>query len=130
MERREYRRINTDLNGTLFKKGVEIPVSVKNISEKGIGILWKNSECPVDFTVHKNERFIVVFYDEDMTGINTLNQDVQQCDFQICHVKKDATHTYIGGKLLSAATDYSSYVANKKANRFIANIRFMNFASA
>ena len=129
-ERRLYSRLDTDICGTLYKDGVEIPIRIKDISERGIGIEIKEKDIPTDWKVNKKECFTVSFYDDSTPGLDIVKNKLNQCDFDTVYIKKSNNTIYIGGKLVEDEYNYVDYVASKKANRFIARVKYMDFARA
>ena len=123
MEKRHYSRLSVNIYGTLYKDRIEIPVVICNISEYGIGIRYKFSDCPIDFKIEKGEEFSVTFFDD----VDFNNENVQLCTFKVVQVRVHSTHSYIGAKLLESEYDYPQYVLDKKSEKFIGAVKFMDF---
>ncbi len=123
MEKRNYSRIKTDIFGTLYKDGIEIPITICNLSENGIGIRYKYNNCPTDFCINKGDLFTLCFFDQ--TNFMETKDIIQVCEFKVVHMRMHTTHAYIGGTLTGTSSEYSQYVQDKKTERFIGMVRYI-----
>lgn len=125
VEKRSYSRINTKINGSLYKDGYEIPVIIYNISEQGVGLRYKYKDCSPLFTVYPGERFVLAFFDEN---ILIPDQNIQICNFRIKQLRLHTTHGYIGAMLENSDYDYPHYVENKRTILFTNALKYSGLA--
>ncbi len=127
-DRREYSRIETDIYGTLYKDGVEIPIIICNMSEHGIGIRYKYKHCPEDFRIKKGDTFTLHFF--DYTNFIEYKERILLCEFIVAHTRRHSTHTYLGCKLTSVSSEYPQYVLDKKSEKYVYIVRHIRKTTA
>lgn len=121
MEKRTYSRIETEIYGTLYKDGIEVPIIICNMSENGIGLRYKYINCPAEFRIRKGDKFTLSFFDQ--TDFLKHKETIQLCNFKVVQTRRHTTHTYIGGKLTETSSNYSEYVLEKKTEKFVGAAR-------
>ena len=123
MERRQYSRLTTKIDGTLYKDNTEIPVTIENLSENGIGLRYRYRDCPSDFQISKGDIFTLSFIDNECSFF--IIQNIHICQFKVVQIQKHSSYVYIGGELNFSENDYAKYVLDKKSERFIASLKFV-----
>lgn len=126
-ERREYMRINIGASGILYCSNQEIPVTIHDISENGIGFLIPEDYEPIEFLDSVNEvKFSYVDEYRNLAGKTTTSYINGEAVAVHYHVTPQ--NQRVIGCRLKANNVIEEYVRSRKTIDYLKNpVSFFNY---
>lgn len=126
-ERREYMRINIGASGILYCNDREIPVTIHDISENGIGFLIPEDYEPIEFLDSVNEvKFSYVDEYQNLAGKTTTSYINGEA--VAVHYHFTPQNQRVIGCRLKANNVIEEYVRSRKTIDYLKNpVSFFNY---